>query len=124
MEEIIASELELKIEGVSSTATASPSFKFTTLGKLRFLYLLHLPELKSICGATGVIVCDSIQHITIDECPKIKRIPLNLPLQDGGQPSPTPFLHSIDIYPKENRKLVEWDNPNAKSLLEPYLHKY
>ena len=115
MEEIIASELEEE-EGISSA-----SFKFTLPNLLKF-YLCDLPELKSICGANGVLVCDSIQCIEIRNCPKLKRLPLNLPSQDDGQPYP-PSLTTIYIYPKEWWELVEWDHPNAKPLLEPYVKK-
>ncbi|XVE79046.1 hypothetical protein DITRI_Ditri14bG0026600 [Diplodiscus trichospermus] len=113
MEEIIASESEFEEEGIRS-------FRFT-LHKLRALVLCDLPELKSICGANGVVVCDCIEQIDIINCPKLKRISLNLPLQDDGQPSPPPSLREIFGYPKEWWELVEWDLPNAKSLLEPYV---
>ena len=115
MKEIIASESELEEEGISSA-----SFKFT-LPKLRELELSDLPELKSICGANGVMVCDSIEYIEIVNCPKLKRIPLNLPLQDDGQPSPPPSLTTITITSEEWWELIEWDHPNAKFLLEPYI---
>ncbi|XVF78185.1 hypothetical protein PTKIN_Ptkin14bG0109500 [Pterospermum kingtungense] len=120
MEEIIASESEITS---STTASASASAsKFTiTLPELKTLCLWNLPELKSICGANVQLVCDSIALISISDCPKIKRIPLQLPLQDDGQPSPPPSLHSIYISSEEWSEMVEWDHPNAKSLLEPYL---
>ncbi|XVE50290.1 hypothetical protein DITRI_Ditri01bG0149900 [Diplodiscus trichospermus] len=118
IEEIIASESELEEEGASS-------FKFT-LPKLCWLELCNLPALKSICGANGVVICDSIVQIDIINCPELKRIPLNLPLQDDGQPSPPPCLETICISsePEEWWQLVEWDHPSAKSLLEPYILKW
>ncbi|XVF78190.1 hypothetical protein PTKIN_Ptkin14bG0110000 [Pterospermum kingtungense] len=117
MEEIIASESETTS---STTASASASFEFTiTLPKLRTLELINLPELKSICGANVQLVCDSIEWIDIANCPKIKRIPLKLPLQDDGQPSPPPSLTGVAIFPKQQWEMVEWDHPNAKSLLNP-----
>ena len=117
MEEIIASESKMEEKGISSA-----SFKFT-LPKLRDLHLCNIPELKSICGANGVMVCDSIQNIEISNCPKLKWIPLNFPLQDDGQPSLPPSIGTIRICPKEWWELVEWNHPNAKSLLEPYINK-
>ncbi|XVF78063.1 hypothetical protein PTKIN_Ptkin14bG0098100 [Pterospermum kingtungense] len=121
MEEIIASESESEVEdGITSTA----SLKFTTLPKLRRLELWELPELKSICGANGAMVCDSIELIDIRNCPSLKE--LNLPLQDdnGGQPSPPPSLTMIHAYPNEWWEMVEWNHPNAKALLQPYLSNF
>ncbi|XVF78066.1 hypothetical protein PTKIN_Ptkin14bG0098400 [Pterospermum kingtungense] len=120
MEEIIASESETEVEEVLTSTTAS--FQFTTLPNLRRLSLWNLSELKSICGANGVMACDSIQEIIIFNCPKVKRISLNLPLQDDGQPSPPPSLYKIYISPVEWSQL-EWDHPKAKFVLEPYLNK-
>ncbi|XVF78163.1 hypothetical protein PTKIN_Ptkin14bG0107400 [Pterospermum kingtungense] len=117
MEEMIASESE-----ITSSATASASFKFTvTLPKLQELFLWNLSELQSLCGANVQLVCDSIKKIVIGNCPKIKRIPLKLPLQDDGQPSPPPSFGYILVCPEEWWEMVEWDHPNAKSLLQPYL---
>ncbi|XP_022717721.1 LOW QUALITY PROTEIN: disease resistance protein At4g27190-like [Durio zibethinus] len=111
MEEIIAPESESEEEVISA-------INFT-LPKLKKLRLGWLPKLKSICSATGVMVCDSIEEITITDCPKLKRLPLYLPLHDDGQPSPPPSLKKISIFPLLGQ-LVEWDQPNAKSLLKPY----
>ncbi|GLU15381.1 hypothetical protein SLE2022_318780 [Rubroshorea leprosula] len=62
MEEIIASS--------DSDDTSSDKFTFPKLMELK---LLWLPQLKSICSAKGVMICDSI--IQIVECPKLERIP-------------------------------------------------
>ncbi|XVF78160.1 hypothetical protein PTKIN_Ptkin14bG0107100 [Pterospermum kingtungense] len=119
MEEIIASESEITS---TATASASASFKFTvTLPRLQELFLRNLSELKSLCGANVQLVCDSIKNIFIGNCPKIKRIPLKLPLQDDGEPSAPPSLQIIRISSDEWWQMVEWDHPNAKSLLEPHL---
>ncbi|MFQ6657964.1 hypothetical protein Gotur_027436 [Gossypium turneri] len=56
------------------------------LPKLRLLALLFLPNLKSICGKSGVMVCDSLQLIHITRCGKLKRIPPFVPLVGNGQP--------------------------------------
>ncbi|GKV51522.1 hypothetical protein SLEP1_g58167 [Rubroshorea leprosula] len=70
MQEIIAS--------LDSDASSSDKFTFT-FPKLRELRLWDLPQLKSICSAKGVMVCNSIETIKIDGCPKLKRIPVQLP---------------------------------------------
>ncbi|XVF78216.1 hypothetical protein PTKIN_Ptkin14bG0112500 [Pterospermum kingtungense] len=112
IEEIFASEAELKEEGIP--------LKFT-LPNLYWFELCNLPELKSVCGANGVMVCDSLDQIDMINCPKLRRISLNLPLQDDGQPSPPPSLKTITISSKQWWELLEWDHQNAKSLLEPYI---
>lgn len=76
--------------------------------------------MKSICGANGVLVCDSIQKIHIEFCLKLKRLPLHLPFRDDGQPSPPPSHQEICLSSRMWSKL-EWDYPNAKSLLQPYI---
>ncbi|XP_017979736.1 PREDICTED: probable disease resistance protein At4g27220 [Theobroma cacao] len=83
MEEIIASEKE----GISTDNNV-----MFTLPKLKKLKLSYLPELKSICRTNEVMDCDSLQQIVILDCPKLKRIPLHLPLLelDNSQPSPPP----------------------------------
>ena len=47
-----------------------------TLPNLRRLTLLYLPGLKTICSK--VIVCDSLERISIFRSPKLKRLPLSL----------------------------------------------
>ncbi|GLU15311.1 hypothetical protein SLE2022_318110 [Rubroshorea leprosula] len=112
MEEIIA----------SSDSNASSSDKFTfTFPKLRQLSLFCLPQLKSICTATEVMVCDSIEQIWIWKCHGLKRIPMKLSLLGNDQPSPPPRLRLyIDKESKEWwESVVEWDHPNAKNILQP-----
>ncbi|GKV15090.1 hypothetical protein SLEP1_g25890 [Rubroshorea leprosula] len=111
MEEIIAS---------SDSDASSDKFIFP---KLRILKLIRLPQLKSICSAKGVMVCDSIEEIGIRRCRELKRIPVQLPLLDNGQASPPPRLREIriDEESKEWWESVEWDHPNAKNLLKPFL---
>ncbi|GKV31678.1 hypothetical protein SLEP1_g40350 [Rubroshorea leprosula] len=114
MEEIIAS--------LDSDASSSDKFTFT-FPKLRELRLSGLPQLKSICSAKGVMVCNSIETIEIGGCPELKRIPVQLPQLDNGQPSPPPHLREIEIdeSSKEWWESMEWDHPNAKNLLQPFL---
>ncbi|GLU15337.1 hypothetical protein SLE2022_318350 [Rubroshorea leprosula] len=73
--------------------------KFTfTFPKLRELSLWNLPQLKSIYNANGVML-------------------------DNGQSFPPPHLREIKIgeESKEWWESVEWDHPNAKNLLQPFL---
>ncbi|GLU15329.1 hypothetical protein SLE2022_318280 [Rubroshorea leprosula] len=116
MEEIIA----------SSDLDASSPDKFTfPFPKLRELCLWRLPQLKSICSAKRVMVCDSIEEISITKCPELKRIPIQLPLLDNGQPSPPPCLKQIYIYKGSKEwweSVVGWDHPSVKSMLQPFLN--
>ncbi|GKV49037.1 hypothetical protein SLEP1_g55809 [Rubroshorea leprosula] len=108
MEEIIA----------SSDSDASPD-KFT-FPKLRRLWLSNLPQLKSICSAKGVMLCDSIEEIKILECRELKRIPVQLPLLDNGQPSPPPHIREI-------RTDEAWKSPKLLSPMNSkcldFLHR-
>ncbi|GLU05991.1 hypothetical protein SLE2022_230610 [Rubroshorea leprosula] len=115
-------EIKEIIASLDSDASSSDKFTFT-FPKLRELHLLFLPQLKSICSAKGVMVCNSIEKIAMVDCPKLKRIPVQLPQLDNGQPSPPPHLRkiSIDESSKEWWESVEWDHPNAKNLLQPFL---
>ncbi|GKV16379.1 hypothetical protein SLEP1_g27030 [Rubroshorea leprosula] len=110
MEEIIAS---------SDSDASSDIFSFPKLRKLRLNYL---PQLKNICSGKGV--CDSIEEITIHHCRKLKRIPLQFPLLDNGQPVPPPHLREINIDEQESKEWWEslkWDHPNAQNMLQPFL---
>ncbi|GKV31696.1 hypothetical protein SLEP1_g40367 [Rubroshorea leprosula] len=115
-------QIEDIIASLDSDASSSDKFTFT-FPKLRELHLSYLPQLKSICSAKGVMVCNSIEKITISVCPELKRIPVQLPQLDNGQPSPPPHLREIKIREssKEWWESVEWDHPNAKNLLQPFL---
>ena len=92
VEEIIgeASDKEKEEEGMDTTKI--------TLPKLRVLHLWDLPELKTICSSNKVIISDSLDEIQILNCPKLKRLPLSLPLLSNGQLSPPPsFQHILAI---------------------------
>ncbi|GLU15019.1 hypothetical protein SLE2022_315490 [Rubroshorea leprosula] len=71
-------------EIIASSDSDDTSFDKFTFPKLRELNLSSLDQLKSICSGKGVMVCDSIEDIQIFRCPKLKRIPLQLPLLDNG----------------------------------------
>jgi disease resistance protein RPS2 len=114
MEEIIGTTDE-----EISSSSSNPITEFI-LPKLRNLRLIYLPELKSICGAK--VICDSLEYITVDTCEKLKRIPFCLLLLENGQPSPPPSLRRIAIYPEEWwDSVVEWEHPNAKDVLRPFV---
>ncbi|GLT83861.1 hypothetical protein SLE2022_021280 [Rubroshorea leprosula] len=113
MEEIIGWEGEE--ENHTADATTTTTF---TLPKLRGLYLQNLPELKKICPTRGVIVCDSLQSLAIKECPKLRRIPL----VGNVRPSPPAALKTITIKPKELWESLEWEDPNAKNVLQPFVY--
>ena len=90
--------------------------------RLRVLQLRDLPELKTICSSSSkVIISDSLEIIQIIGCPKVKRLPLSLPLLSNGQLSPPPSLQKISTYDKEWWESLEWDSPDTKNVLQPLL---
>lgn len=111
MKEIIATGHEYAL-GENSNLSAINDFTIS-LPQLRNLSLDRLPQLESIYR--GTMVCDSLEVIQVFGCPKLKRIPLPLPLI-GGRPSPPPKLQRISTNIWE---ALEWDHPNAKNVLKP-----
>jgi disease resistance protein RPS2 len=109
LEEIIEEE-EKEEEGMDTTKI--------TLPRLKKLSLLSLPELKSICSRSEVIVCDSLELIFIYDCLNLKRLPLSLPLLNG-QPSPSPSLKHITAK-EEWWESLEWDCQDTKNVLQPF----
>ncbi|XVF78309.1 hypothetical protein PTKIN_Ptkin14bG0121700 [Pterospermum kingtungense] len=92
------------------------------LPNLRQLRLHSLPELKSICIKSGVMVCDSLEWISIRNCSKLNRIPPFLPLSGNGQPyTYTPPSLKIESS-REWWESLEWDHPDFKNLLQPLWH--
>ncbi|TYH74583.1 hypothetical protein ES332_D05G409400v1 [Gossypium tomentosum] len=91
------------------------------LPKLRKLKLWRLPNLKSICSKSGVMVCDSLQVIQLaGDCYKLKRIPPFVPLVGNGQPfayaPPSLTIWSL----KKWWERLEWDDhPNFKNVVQP-----
>ncbi|TYH74587.1 hypothetical protein ES332_D05G409800v1 [Gossypium tomentosum] len=90
------------------------------LPKLKELSLWELPNLKSICSKSGVMVCDSLQLIhVLGDC-GMKRIPPFVPFVDNGQPfayaPPSLTIKSST----EWWESLEWDDdPNFKNVLQP-----
>uniref|UniRef100_A0A5B7C8F8 Disease resistance protein At4g27190-like leucine-rich repeats domain-containing protein n=1 Tax=Davidia involucrata TaxID=16924 RepID=A0A5B7C8F8_DAVIN len=122
MEEIIAAEDDEEGLGASSSSNNNNSSTIFTLPKLKIFKLSGLPKLKSICK--GVMACDSIEVIALLDCPELKRVPFSLPLFFNGQPSPTPHALKeiwIDKDEKGWWESVEWDHPNAKNVLQPFM---
>ncbi|GLT35763.1 hypothetical protein SLA2020_101900 [Shorea laevis] len=122
LEKIEVSDCEKMEEIIASSDLDASSDKFI-FPKLRELKLIKLPQLKSICNGKGVMVCDSIEDIRLIRCPELKRIAVQVPLLDNGQLSPPPCLREILIHKdsKEWWESVEWDHPNAKKVLQPFL---
>lgn len=85
--------------------------------RLRRLSLGISPELKTICSSNNVILCDSLDSVEIEECPKLKRLPLSL-RRINGQLSSPPSSLQIKIE-KEMWELLEWDNHDMEMVLEP-----
>ncbi|XP_034927175.1 putative disease resistance protein At4g10780 isoform X2 [Populus alba] len=116
MEEIIETRVDWVMGEESSSSCRSIEFN---LPKLRHLSFILLPELKSICREN--LICSSLQTIIVRDCPKLKRMPLCLPVLDNGRPSPPPSLEEIYVDPKEWWESVEWDHPDSKDALLPFL---
>ncbi|GKV32637.1 hypothetical protein SLEP1_g41232 [Rubroshorea leprosula] len=120
MEEIIGSDPEEEGE------EGGDIIKELILPKLKSLGLGWLPALKSICSRRAVMVCDSLQSITIRGCKGLRRIPLYLPLVDNAQPSLPPSLKQIYIISQSEEwwESLQWDHPNAKEVLQPMVQFY
>ncbi|XVF78293.1 hypothetical protein PTKIN_Ptkin14bG0120200 [Pterospermum kingtungense] len=90
------------------------------LPNLRTLQLNSLPKLKSICGKSGIMVCDSLELILVRNCPELRRIPPFF----AGQPH-TYASPSLKI--KSSRgwwESLEWGHPDFKNLLQPLWQPY
>ncbi|TYI05258.1 hypothetical protein ES332_A10G076200v1 [Gossypium tomentosum] len=85
LEEIIASS------GVELEKRAMVPVGFCFL-QLKRLVLKKLPELKEYLSVNRVVVCDSLDYISVANCLKLKRMPLYLSQLHNFQPSPS---HSL-----------------------------
>ncbi|GLT37196.1 hypothetical protein SLA2020_115290 [Shorea laevis] len=69
------------------------------------------------------MVCESLNSIDIEACVKVKKIPLCLG-RENVQPS-LPAVKSIYIFnSKEWWESLEWENPDDKIVLLPFLTCY
>ncbi|GLT94922.1 hypothetical protein SLE2022_126330 [Rubroshorea leprosula] len=118
LEVIEVSDCEQMEELISLASQEEEKALKLTLPKLTELKLKYLPKLKSICSGNSVLICDSLQLLTIRDCKELKRIPLHLPQLDNAQPNP--LLKRISVSPKEWWELLEWNQPNAKDTLSPF----
>jgi len=114
MEEIISGSRSDE-EGVMGEESSTD----LKLPKLRSLLLTGLPELKSICSAK--LICDSLEYIQVRNCEKLRTMGICLPLLENGEPSPPPSLREIDATRKWWESVVEWEHPNAKDVLRPFV---
>ncbi|KAA8535623.1 hypothetical protein F0562_030626 [Nyssa sinensis] len=89
--------------------------------KLKYLELLCVPKLMSMCRGTKTIICPSLQEIRVLSCPMLRRLPLStIHMNADGQTSealPTALCKIIGE--PEWWNLLEWDTPQAKSIFQP-----
>ncbi|KAJ9671381.1 hypothetical protein PVL29_025194 [Vitis rotundifolia] len=87
---------------------------------LQSLILEVLLKLKSIWK--GTMTCDSLLQLTVLYCPKLRRLPLSVHINDGDgeRQASTPPLKQIRGE-KEWWDGLEWNTPpHAKSIFEPF----
>ncbi|KAK8559920.1 hypothetical protein V6N13_016652 [Hibiscus sabdariffa] len=96
-----------------------------SLPNFKMLELYGLPQLVSICGKRGIMVCDSLHLIYVEKCDKLERIPPFVPLVGNGQPyAYAPPSLQIKSSPEGWWEWLEWDHhPNFKNVLQPHLIK-
>ncbi|KAL3748399.1 hypothetical protein ACJRO7_009614 [Eucalyptus globulus] len=94
--------------------TPSSSESSISLPKLKRLWLIGLPQLKSICEVP--ITCDSMDVLQVFDCPELNRIPLQLRLCDDIEDLPY-----ILVEGEEKWKTLMWDHPDAQAILQSHL---
>ncbi|GAB4850059.1 hypothetical protein Ancab_029358 [Ancistrocladus abbreviatus] len=109
-------------DGRNENSSRFNSGQAIALPNLRTLILHRLPKLREIYWA--VILCDSIETISIYDCPELKRIPLLLPKLGNGQLSPPPYLQLIYAEQRDWWEKLELDDPCARGILEPFVQSY
>ncbi|GKV41155.1 hypothetical protein SLEP1_g48723 [Rubroshorea leprosula] len=96
----------------SSTYEEKEALEKITLPKLQRLELSRLPELKSICSSSSVLICDSMNALLIRNCKKLKKIPLHLSSLDNGQPPSLKQIGNTDIEEEEEKEEMYDDDNN------------
>ncbi|XP_054777132.1 probable disease resistance protein At4g27220 isoform X2 [Prosopis cineraria] len=115
MEAIIEGERNVNAESSSHAAKV-------ILPKLQRLKLKELPRLKSIYK--GDIECNSLRTIEVEDCDALNKLPPGLFGAEAGQQiSPSATLQQITCTYTWWQSL-QWDQPEAKILLQPYLVNY
>uniref|UniRef100_A0A2N9IE65 Uncharacterized protein n=1 Tax=Fagus sylvatica TaxID=28930 RepID=A0A2N9IE65_FAGSY len=111
-------------EAASAWVAATPAQpgRDLRLQLLKILNLQSLSELKSICSSSKVISCDSIEEILITRCPKLKRLPLSLPLLEWTS-CLLPLLLNEITAEEEWWESLEWDCQDTKNVLQPFFRK-
>ncbi|CAL5431937.1 unnamed protein product [Camellia sinensis] len=89
-----------------------------TLPNLKILDLLNLPRLESIYK--GIMVCESLQHISISNCPMLRRLPISLHKNEDGEQATAPPALLFIFVEEEWWESLEWDNPLTKTTLQPF----
>ncbi|XP_028766491.1 probable disease resistance protein At4g27220 isoform X2 [Neltuma alba] len=113
MEELIEGERNTNAKGSSHAAKV-------ILLKLQRLRLIDLPRLESIYN--GDIQCDSLRTIEVVHCNALKKLPLGLfGIEEGQQISRSTTTLEQIACETEWWESLQWDQPQAKHLLQPYV---
>ncbi|PIA26006.1 hypothetical protein AQUCO_10100006v1 [Aquilegia coerulea] len=105
-------ELEELIEGGDNKNTETP----ITLPKLWRLKLENLPKLKSIWR--GVLICDSLDSVSVQNCSELKRLP-QFKGKEQSILSPASLIEIIGS--TEWWDSLEWDPAYPQNILQPFL---
>ncbi|XP_058105937.1 probable disease resistance protein At1g61300 [Magnolia sinica] len=115
IEECSEMEEVIQGEGMVEEGDNNNNNNAILLPNLRELYLMHLGKLKSICKR--VIICPSLNKISIADCGQLKKFPLSLG-------SSTPVVRGKIEGSKEWWNALEWEDPNTKTLLQPLFQEH
>ncbi|XP_058073180.1 disease resistance protein At4g27190-like isoform X2 [Magnolia sinica] len=109
LEVIKVEHCRLMEEMVGGGDDCNGSPNVVTHPNLKILHLHYLRELKSICG--GTLVCNSLTTIIIENCPKLK----NLPLASVVLP---PILNGKILGSRKWWAALQWDDPETETRLQ------
>ncbi|KAH9603190.1 hypothetical protein KSS87_021910 [Heliosperma pusillum] len=88
------------------------------LPNLKALLLDDLPHLTSLF-AGDIPVCSSIEQITVRDCPKMRKLPVSIPLSSDGEPLVPLCLKEIKAS-REWWDSLEWGNIHLNQILQPF----